>query len=78
VVLNNLRMLGSAADQYFLENGKMVCGFRDLVGPEPGKYLRKLDSVAGEDYSSLLFRSGQPQIKVSLPNRTTVTYDWNP
>lgn len=76
-VLNNLRQLGAAADQYFLENGKRVCGYRDLVGTGPNHYIRELKPVAGEDYTTLLFRQGQPQITVTLKDGKTVTYDWN-
>ena len=77
-VLNNLRQLGAAADQYFLETGKTVCGYRDLVGPEPKKFIKGIAPVAGEDYTKLLFRKGQPKITVTLPGGAAVTYDWNP
>jgi type IV pilus assembly protein PilA len=77
-VMNNLRQLAAAADQYFLETGKKVCGYRDLVGNGPNQYIRSLSPVAGEDYTKMLFRQGQAQISVLLPDGSTVTYDWNP
>lgn len=77
-VLNNLRQLGAAADQYFLETGKSVCGYRDLVGTGANQFIRELRPVAGEDYTKLMFRKGQSQITVILGNGTPVTFDWNP
>jgi type IV pilus assembly protein PilA len=77
-VLNNLRQLGAAADQYFIETGKTVCGYRDLVGSGPNQYIRSLSPVAGEDYTKLLFRQGQSQITVLMPDGSKVTYDRNP
>ncbi len=77
-VLNNLRQLGAAADQYFLETGKSVCGYRDLVGTGANQFIRELRPVAGEDYTKLMLRKGQSQITVTLGNGTPVTFDWNP
>jgi hypothetical protein len=34
--------------------------------------------VAGEDYTKLLFRQGQSQITVLMPDGSKVTYDRNP
>ena len=50
-ILNNLRMLASAADQYFLENGVNDVEIEQLIGP--GKYIKELKPVDGEDYSEL-------------------------
>lgn len=50
-ILNNLRMLASAADQYFLENGVNDVEIDQLIGP--GKYIKELKPVDGEDYSEL-------------------------
>ena len=47
-VLNNMRQLGAAADQYFLENGTSECGITSLVGSSA--YIKALNTVANENY----------------------------
>lgn len=59
-VMNNLRQLAAAADQYYLENGKNAATFDDLVGPEPAKYIKRIQPVGGEDYRQLTFKQGEP------------------
>lgn len=71
-VMNNLRQLEAARDQYFLETGKTTCTYADLVGPGPDKYIRELKPVAGEDYASLTFSLDAP-ISVRLANGKVVT-----
>ncbi len=66
-VLNNLRQLSSAADQYYLEHGTQTTSYNTLVGPEPGKYIKEIRSVAGEDYRQLRFVQGQP-LRLRMPN----------
>lgn len=70
-VLNNLRVLAAAADQYYLENGVTSATYRDLVGP--GHYVKVLNPVAGEDYRSLQFRQGQA-LRVRLPDGRMVEF----
>lgn len=70
-VLNNLRQLSAAADQYYLENGKSEATLEDLVGPD--KFVKVLRPVAGEDYSTLVFRQGEP-LSVRLSNGRVVNY----
>jgi type IV pilus assembly protein PilA len=47
-VMNNARQLGSAADQYFLENGTTSVDITALVGP--ANYIKNLATVAREQY----------------------------
>src|SRR3954469_11774239 len=47
-VLNNLRQLGSAADQYYLENGVTLVSVTNLVGSS--NYVKSLSTVAFENY----------------------------
>lgn len=47
-ILNNLRQLASAADQYFLENGVTTVSSANLVGTD--KFVKSVDPVAGETY----------------------------
>lgn len=47
-VMNNARQLGSAADQYFLEQGTTFVAIADLIGPN--NYVKSLSTVAREVY----------------------------
>jgi type IV pilus assembly protein PilA len=70
-VLNNLRQLAAAADQFYLENGVTAATYNDLVGPT--RYVKVLVAVAGEDYRALRFRQGQT-LRVTLSDGRTVEY----
>ena len=70
-VLNNLRQLSSAADQYYLEHGTESATYNDLVGP--GKYIKRIQTVMGEDYAQILFVQGRP-LRVRLPDGRVVHY----
>ncbi|HEX2852111.1 MAG TPA: hypothetical protein VHO24_02655 [Opitutaceae bacterium] len=70
-VLNNLRQLSAAADQFYLEKGVSRATYGDLVGP--GKYIKAMNPVMGEDYRSLRFQSGQA-LQVRLPGGRIVKY----
>jgi type IV pilus assembly protein PilA len=70
-VLNNLRQLDAAADQYYLENNVTTAKFDDLVGPD--KYVKAVHSVAGEDYKELEFKQGEP-LRVQLPSGKVIQY----
>lgn len=72
-VLNNLRQLSAAADQYYLENGKDTTTFDQLVGSTDKHYIRSIRSVAGEDYSEIEFKQGEP-LQVVLPDGRVVEY----
>jgi type IV pilus assembly protein PilA len=51
-VLNNLRQLGAAADQYFLENGASVVATVTLVGTNSSNYIKQIQTVAREAYDT--------------------------
>ncbi|MDB6167094.1 MAG: type pilus biosis protein [Lacunisphaera sp.] len=55
-VLNNLRQLAAAADQFYLENGVSRASYDDLVGAK--KYVREVLPVDGENYRSIQFQQG--------------------
>jgi hypothetical protein len=57
-ILNNLRQLAAAADQFYLENGKMQATFDELVGTT--KYVKQVNPVEGEDYRAIVFAQGKP------------------
>jgi competence protein ComGC len=74
-ILNNLRILSSAADQYYLEHDTKSATYDDLVGP--GKYVSKIISVMGEDYSHMLFVQDRP-LRIRLPNGKVLQYPLGP
>ena len=75
-ILNNLRQLNAAAQQYYLENGVSTVGYTSLVGPT--LYIKQIQSVAGELYSSLTFNQSDTSLTISAPNlggsTTVVSY----
>jgi type IV pilus assembly protein PilA len=72
-IMNNLRQLSSAAEQYYLEHGVETVSYNALVGPEPTKYIRRIVPVAGEDYRQIKFVQGQP-LRVKLPNGKVIEF----
>lgn len=70
-VLNNLRQLAAAADQYYLENGKSTADYDDLVGVD--KFIAQIKAVAGEDYRQLEFIQNQP-LRVRLSSGQEIQY----
>jgi type IV pilus assembly protein PilA len=53
-VLNNLRQLGAAADQYFLENGVSTVNSAALVGTNSSNYIKAIQTVAQETYDTTI------------------------
>ncbi len=70
-VLNNLRQLAAAADQHYLETGTTTATYDQLVGPT--RYIKVLNSVAGENYRALRFVQGQT-LRVRMANGQMVEY----
>lgn len=71
-LLNNLRMLAAAADQYYLENGVAHATYDELVGPS--KYVKVVTPVDGEDYRRITFRQGQA-LEVTTASGQKVRYE---
>jgi len=71
-VLNNLRQISAARDQYRLENGSYPGSVAALVGDQ--SYIRRIRTVGGEDYSGLSMGDNQV-LTVTTPDGTSVTYD---
>jgi type IV pilus assembly protein PilA len=59
-IMNNLRQLAAASDQYYLETGHTQATYEQLVGPEPTKYIKHIHSIDGERYDLIEFKQGQP------------------
>ncbi|MFP4166266.1 MAG: hypothetical protein ACLFUF_03745 [Opitutales bacterium] len=72
-IINNLRQLASAADQYFLENGVTEVQTDDLIGEDA--YIRKIEPVAGERYPEKI-TAEMDEITATLPNGETVSIDF--
>jgi type IV pilus assembly protein PilA len=70
-VTNNMRQLGAAADQYFLENGTTTASLTALVGPTA--YVKALNTVANEAYP-LDFTQAIPVIVSGIAGARTLTY----
>jgi hypothetical protein len=60
LIKNNLHLLESTANQYYLDTGKDRATYDDLVGPT--KYIISLKRVAGEDYTVIRFEVGRPLV----------------
>ena len=71
-MLNNLRQLAAARDQFLLENGRAPASLDELVGET--KYVRRLNAVDGESYVGIGLGRGQP-MTVTTVNGVNVTYD---
>ena len=73
MILNNLRQLDGAALQFCLENRVKTVKLDQIVGP--GKLLKQLTPVDGEDYSKLDLTDGVTPWKVVSASGVTVTFD---
>ena len=72
-VLNNLRQLSSAADQYFLEKGAASCNSTDLVGTNSSQYIKQIQTVANETYSATI-NQGQGVSAAGVASARTITF----
>jgi len=70
-VLNNVRQLSAAADQYYLENGVSTEAQTNLVGPTA--YVKALNTAAGETYPDN-FTQGVTITVNGVAGIRTVTY----
>ncbi len=70
-ILNNLRQISAASDQYFLENGVSRVEIAKLVGPTA--YIKELKPVDGESYEGMILEQGKP-IKVKTKDGFEVSY----
>ena len=70
-MLNNLRQVASAGQQYVLEEGTQSIDYNGLVGD----YFADIQTVAGEDYTSLEVSEDGGSLVVGAGS-TTVTYTY--
>jgi|GEM_PF-2382642 len=69
-IINNLRQLASAADQYFLKKGESLVSVEALIGEQA--YIKKFEVVAGETYPERI-STGQKEIVAVLPSGESVS-----
>ncbi len=72
-VLNNLRQLSSAADQYFLEKGATSVLSTELVGTNSSQYVKQIQSVANETYTDTI-NQGQGVSAAGVAGARTITF----
>jgi type IV pilus assembly protein PilA len=73
-ITNNLRQLSAAAQQYMLEKGASVVNYTDIVGTTTDYYLKGINTVAGENYQTVVISNTATQISV---NSTLITVTYN-
>lgn len=67
-VMNNLRQISNAADQYFLQNGVAEVTYAQLVGIDNNQPIKVLNPVAGENYVPLFpIQQGHAALSVTPP-----------
>lgn len=54
-ILNNLRQLSAAAQQYFTEHGVSTAAYDSLVGPD--LYVKTIATVAKENYPTVYYQT---------------------
>jgi type IV pilus assembly protein PilA len=70
-VLNNIRLLAAAADQYYMEKGTGTAPFSMLVGSQA--YVKSFNQVANENYPNN-YTAGQPIVVSGIAGVRTMTY----
>jgi type IV pilus assembly protein PilA len=70
-VLNNMRLLAAAADQYFTEKGTNTVQFTVLVGSTG--YIKSFTVVAGESYPAN-YTAAAPIIVSGIAGVRVITY----
>ena len=72
-IRSNLRQLAAAARQYQIAQNVTTVGYNDLVGP--GKLIKEIKPVAGENYSTLNFGPNVTGVSVTTANGTTISVE---
>ncbi len=71
-IINNLRQIASASQQYMLDTGNSQAAHGDVVGP--GKHIESIDSVVGETYDHIVVGFQTTEIAVTTPDGRNVVY----
>jgi len=73
-ITNNLRQIAAAAQQYLLEQGTPSVAYSDIIGGSMDKYILDIQTVAQENYSTLVINNTDTEIMVTS-SVITVTFD---
>jgi type IV pilus assembly protein PilA len=71
-ILNNLRQLYGAAQQYFLEAGQSTVASGDLVGTSATDYIKTINQVAAELYPATILDTDSTLVTTGTP---VITYN---
>lgn len=71
-IINNLRQVASAGQQYILENGVTSAKYKDLNGV----YFNDIDPVAGESYNKLTVKEAGGTLNVRTKGGMKVEYTY--
>jgi hypothetical protein len=71
-IMNYLRQIDAAREQYIRENGPPPASVEELVGID--RYIKTVRPVSGEDYTGVSMGNGQP-LSVTTDDGISVTYD---
>jgi len=74
-MLNYLRQISAARDQFVYEYGRAPASVLELIGVD--KFIREVNSVDGEDYSNLPM-SGDRPLTVTTASGVSITYEPTP
>ena len=74
-VVNNLRQLAAAGQQYILDRGVKQVGYSDLVGTQTDNYVRSISPADGEDYTHITINQSTSQISVTTKDFGEVIYN---
>ncbi len=72
-VINNLRQMQHAADQYFTESGRSSIASSVLIGTNTSQYVKPFGTVAGETYTPVL-TAGAAVTASGVAGVRTITY----
>lgn len=72
IILNNLRQIATAGQQYILENGVYQVGFDALNGV----YFTTINPVSGESYSGITIIEGGGAIATTTTSGNTITFSY--
>ena len=71
-VINNLRQIASAGQQYILETGESQANYNQLVGD----YFMELEPINGENYTTITIKETGGTISVIMQNGQEVTFTY--
>ena len=71
-VMNNLRQLAAARDEFQRRNGRPAASLDELVGED--KFIRALVAVTGEDYATISLVAGASML-ATMSDGVSVTFD---